>query len=113
MSHRSRLSSEVKMKAPFRVPASRRTVLIRIPPECVGSKRASVGDGGLATSGPRRAPPHANICSLKDLGLNTADPTTLVVDLNCAFASIEQQHDPALRGKPIAIGAYTVPSATM
>jgi DNA polymerase IV len=45
--------------------------------------------------------------------LNTAEPTTLVVDLNCAFASIEQQHDPALRGRPVAIGAYTVPSATM
>ena len=50
---------------------------------------------------------------MSDLGLNTADPTTLVVDLNCAFASIEQQHDPSLRGKPIAIGAYTVPAATM
>src|SRR4030088_3419144 len=48
-----------------------------------------------------------------DLGLNTADPTTLVVDLNCAFASIEQQHDPALRGRPLAIAAYATNAATI
>jgi DNA polymerase IV len=48
-----------------------------------------------------------------DLGLNTAAPTTLVVDLNCAFASIEQQHDPALRGRPLAIAAYATGAATI
>src|SRR5690348_17314602 len=48
-----------------------------------------------------------------DLGLNRAEPATLVVDLNCAFASIEQQHDPSLRGRPIAIGAYGVDAATI
>jgi DNA polymerase IV len=48
-----------------------------------------------------------------DLGLNEADPTTLVVDLNCAFASIEQQHDPTLRGKPLAIAAYATNAATI
>lgn len=48
-----------------------------------------------------------------DLGLNTAEPTTLVVDLNCAFASIEQQHDPALRGRPLAIAAYATDAATI
>ena len=47
------------------------------------------------------------------LGLNTADPKTLVVDLNCAFASIEQQHDPRLRGKPLAIAAYNTDAATI
>ena len=47
------------------------------------------------------------------LGLNTADPATLVVDLNCAFASIEQQHDPRLRGKPLAIAAYATNAATI
>ena len=41
-----------------------------------------------------------------ELGLNTADPATLVIDLNCAFASIEQQNDPTLRGRPLAIAAY-------
>jgi DNA polymerase-4 len=48
-----------------------------------------------------------------ELGLNLADPTTLVVDLNCAFASIEQQHDPSLRGKPLAIAAYATDAATI
>ena len=47
------------------------------------------------------------------LGLNTADPATLVVDLNCAFASIEQQHDPSLRGRPLAIAAYATNAATI
>ena len=47
------------------------------------------------------------------LGLNTADPATLVVDLNCAFASIEQQHDPALRGRPLAVAAYATDAATI
>jgi DNA polymerase-4 len=47
------------------------------------------------------------------LGLNPAAPTTVVVDLNCAFASIEQQHDPALRGRPLAIAAYATDAATI
>ncbi|HKW69442.1 MAG TPA: hypothetical protein VJP81_02570 [Candidatus Dormibacteraeota bacterium] len=47
------------------------------------------------------------------LGLNTAEPTTLVIDLNCAFASIEQQHDPGLRGRPLAIAAYATDAATI
>src|SRR5882762_8947087 len=48
-----------------------------------------------------------------DLGLNTASPATLVIDLNCAFASIEQQHDPKLRGRPLAIAAYATDAATI
>jgi len=48
-----------------------------------------------------------------DLGLNPADPTTLVVDLNCAFASIEQQADPSLRGRSLAIAAYATDAATI
>jgi len=47
------------------------------------------------------------------LGLNTESPVTLVVDLNCAFASIEQQHDPGLRGRPLAIAAYATDAATI
>ncbi len=50
---------------------------------------------------------------MAELGLNRADPTTLVVDLNCAFASIEQQHDPSLRGRPLAIAAYATDAATI
>ena len=48
-----------------------------------------------------------------ELRLNTADPTTLVVDLNCAFASIEQQNDLELRGKVLAIAAYATDAATI
>jgi len=48
-----------------------------------------------------------------DLGLNSADPTTLVVDLNCAFASIEQQHNPEYRGRPLAVAAYATGAATI
>ncbi len=48
-----------------------------------------------------------------ELGLNLADPTVLVVDINCAFASIEQQHDLALRGKVLAIAAYATDAATI
>ena len=48
-----------------------------------------------------------------ELGLNTADPATLVIDLNCAFASIEQQHDVSLRGRPLAIAAYATDAATV
>src|SRR5436309_8759556 len=48
-----------------------------------------------------------------ELGLNLSDPTVLVVDLNCAFASIEQQHEPALRGKVLAIAAYATDAATI
>ena len=48
-----------------------------------------------------------------ELGLNLAEPTTLVVDLNCAFASIEQQNDPDLRGKVLAIAAYATDAATI
>ena len=48
-----------------------------------------------------------------DLGLNKAEPATLVIDLNCAFASIEQQHDPRLRGRPLAIAAYATDAATI
>jgi DNA polymerase IV len=50
---------------------------------------------------------------VEDLGLNLAEPATLVVDLNCAFASIEQQHDPSLRGRVLAIAAYATDAATI
>src|ERR1700756_4231121 len=48
-----------------------------------------------------------------ELGLNLAEPEVLVIDLNSAFASIEQQHDPSLRGKVLAIAAYATDAATI
>src|SRR6266705_1068854 len=56
------------------------------------------------------SPPSAEAVAL---GLNLAEPQTLVIDLNCAFASIEQQHDPPLRGRPLAIAAYATDAATI
>jgi len=38
-------------------------------------------------------------------------PSTLIhIDLNSCFATIEQQANPLLRGRPIAVAAYTTPS---
>ena len=36
-----------------------------------------------------------------------------MIGLNCACASIEQQHDPSLRGRPVAIAAYATDAATI
>jgi DNA polymerase-4 len=54
-----------------------------------------------------------DMAAASELGLNKAAPATLVVDLNCAFASIEQQHDPSLRNRPLAIAAYATDAATI
>lgn len=44
------------------------------------------------------------------LGFNKASSTTMHIDFNSCFATIEQQANPLLRGKPIAVAAYTTPS---
>ena len=45
-----------------------------------------------------------------DLPFNPKTPTVMHLDLNSCFATIEQQANPLLRGKPIAVAAYPTPS---
>lgn len=44
-------------------------------------------------------------------GINHNQPQIMYIDLNSAFATIEQQANPLLRGRPIAVAAYMTPNA--
>jgi len=46
-----------------------------------------------------------------DLPINKARPLVMHIDLNSCFATIEQQANPLLRGKPIAVAAYATERA--
>lgn len=45
----------------------------------------------------------------KDLPLNTASPLVMHIDLNSCFATIEQQSNRLLRGRPVGVAAYDTP----
>ena len=44
-----------------------------------------------------------------DLPISRAEPLVMHIDLNSCFAMIEQQANPLIRHKPVAVAAYDTP----
>jgi len=44
-----------------------------------------------------------------DLPINYAQPMVMHIDLNSCFAIIEQQANPLIRHKPVAVAGYDTP----
>lgn len=65
------------------------------PPNCQPASLGEVLPAGEAVGG---------------LPFNQKPSTLMHIDLNSCFATIEQQANPLLRGKPIAVAAYPTPS---
>ena len=54
--------------------------------------------------------PNAIIQDLKNLPFNNEVPSVMHIDINSCFATIEQQYNPDLRGKEIAVCANNIPA---